>query len=313
MHARQDVPELVRFWSEHSGWDAVDERQWSMRFVEAPLGPAAIVLARDATTDEMRGQLAFFPSALHVRGHGEVTALRAFAPVLKRGTRGKLRVVEGMYEHAIDALAERKDACVYAFPDRLWRLLLNRYEGLLCNSYPTYSRRVPLERPFVVPSAFTLGSVRRWDTRVDQLWERARDLYDVAVVRDARAMSWKVGHGDFRVTSVERRGELVAVVAHREKAAGQWLICDLVAIDADALDAALRAAVNHAHAEALDKNRQRPITRIDVIATATLRPILDGLGFERVGYDFPIVIHRLSDALSDRDLAPDRWYVSAND
>jgi len=44
-----------------------------------------------------------------------------------------------------------------------------------------------------------------------------------------------------------------------------------------------------------------------------MEPVVRSLGFVRDAYDFPFVVHILDQTISIDDVAPPRWYISAND
>jgi len=50
-----------------------------------------------------------------------------------------------------------------------------------------------------------------------------------------------------------------------------------------------------------------------ILVTPVFEPVLGGLGFRRDRYTFPLVVHRVSPELADEDVAPEHWYLSAND
>jgi hypothetical protein len=133
-------------------------------------------------------------------------------------------------------------------------------------------------------------------------------------MRDAATLRWKLANARYAVTAVRRGGELAALVASRAKGDRQWLVCDLLAADAGpSLRAALAAAANVAHEESLVRTGDKEIRKVAVLATSALEPVVRDLGFTRDAYDFPIVTQVLDGSLRPEEVAPARWYVSAND
>ena len=123
-----------------------------------------------------------------------------------------------------------------------------------------------------------------------------------------------MGGSCYTVLGVERGGELVGLVASRQKGEHQWLICDLLAASAgDPLRATLAAAVNVAHSRALEPAAAEPVRKAALLVTPTLEPAARDLGFAREDYDFPLVVHALDPRLPPEEVAPEHWYVSAND
>ncbi|MGI8757163.1 MAG: hypothetical protein ACR2MB_15180 [Acidimicrobiales bacterium] len=318
MHTKDDEAALIRLWSEHGGWDQVDAETWAHRLLRPPLGEAAIALAVDADSDEILAQFAFIPSLISVNGR-EVSALRPFAPVFATAARRRSLVtsvhpVLKLYWHAVGALRARGDGLIYMVPDPRWVRFLRLLPYMQCGSFPLWSLPVPLVAPLSLGSGYAVASLPTWDERVDRLWDSASRLHQCLVVRDARTLPWKLSHGDYTVTAIERGGELVGLVASCQKGDRQWLVCDLLAADdGDSLRATLTAAVNIGHAEAVAAEPERPIRKVAILATPVLEPVLRDLGFTRDAYDFPLMIHILNPALPKQDVAPERWYLSAND
>lgn len=313
MHTKEDEEALIQLWSDHSGWDQLDVEAWSSRLLDPPLGSARIVVAEDDKTHEIVGQFAFIPSMVSVKGR-EVTALRPFAPIMATEHRGNLLPIIGMYRHAVGALRSRGDGMIYMMPDPRWVPLFRRFPGFLAGSFPLWSHKLPLPQPFDLPEGYIAGPNPGWGERVDRLWAKASQLHDCLVVRDTRSLPWKIGSGDYQVTAIQREGELVGLVASKQKGDRQWLICDLLAVDAGAaLEATLKAACNVGHYRAVIAPEDRPIHKVAVLTTSVFEPVVQRLGFYRDEYDFPMVVQPLDRSLDKRDVAPERWYVSAND
>jgi hypothetical protein len=92
------------------------------------------------------------------------------------------------------------------------------------------------------------------------------------------------------------------------------LVCDLLVADSgDSLRNTLIAVANVAHSEAIIPDREKPIIKVAVLATPIMEPVVRSLGFVRDAYDFPMVVHILDPTISIDDVAPPRWYISAND
>jgi hypothetical protein len=322
MSTEADEPALIRLWSEHGGWDRVDAEAWAHRLLRPPLGGAAIVVATDADSGEIQGQFAFIPSLVRV-GAREVPALRPFAPIMHKDYRGSFlgtivnplqHPVVAMYRHGAEALRQRGFGLVYMMPDPSWALLFRLFPSFRCGKFPLWSRPLPLPAPLPLGPGCTVSRLQPSGERVDRLWRSASQLHGATVVRDSRVLPWKIGSGDYEVLGVERAGELVGLVASRHKGERQWLIFDLLAADGeDALQATLSAACNLAHQRSVEADPGRPITKVAVLATPVLEAAVRGLGFARDAYDFYFAVQVLDPSLPRDDVAPARWYVSAND
>jgi hypothetical protein len=320
MHTESDEPSMIRLWSEHGGWDEIDSQIWAHRFVNTPLGAAPTVLATDAVSGELVGQFPFVPSLVMVNGQ-PVRALRPFAPIVAKSARGSFlsanpfdHPIVAMYMHATKALRSRGEGLVYMVPDPHWLPFFRVFPMLQCGSFPLWSRSLPLSVRLPLGEAYRAAPLQTWDERVDRLWRATLRLHGCLVVRDTRMLPWKVSHGEYNITVVERQEELVGLVVSRRKGERQWLVCDVLAADSgESLRATLIAVTNVAHAMAVVAPAEDPIHKVAVLTTPVLEPVLRELGFARDAYDFPLVVHVLDPAIASHDVAPARWYVSAND
>ena len=316
MHTKEDELTLIQLWSEHSGWDQVDTETWAQRLLDPPLGEASIALATDTDTGKIVGQFAFIPSLIAVNGR-EVPAVRPFAPIVTKAGRGFLSgahpIVE-MYWQGVKALQARGAGLLYMVPDPRWLRFFRMFPFLTCGSFPLWSLPLPLAAPLPLDDGYRMEPLEDWDERVDDLWYKASRLHSCLVVRNSRTLPWKIGRGDYTITAVERQGEMVGLVASQQKGDRQWLVCDLLAADAnDSLRNTLMAVANVAHTEAIIRDRNNPIIKVAVLATPIMEPVVSSLGFVRDAYDFPIVVHILDSTISKENVAPAQWYVSAND
>lgn len=319
-----DLPGIQRLWQEETNWGALAEAMWERVMAEsAGLGGISGAVAV-GESGAIVGQFAFLPSLVWVGGR-EVRAFRPGAPIVSRTLRFRSanpfrHPAVRMYNFAVKALRAQGDGLIYMIPDPRWLRLFKMFPFLRCGSFPLWQLPLPLDRPLPVGKGY---SALRFDSldaeAIDRLWERARGLYDCQVVRDSRTLPWKLSEPGYEVVGVERGGELVGLASGRPKGDRQWLLCDVIAVDAgEALRETVVAAVNladeRARALALDpSNQARPIRKVGVLATPLMQPALGALGFSRDAYDFPLVIHTLDPSLTKHDLNPARWYVSAND
>ncbi|MDQ3657850.1 MAG: hypothetical protein M3457_22595 [Chloroflexota bacterium] len=316
MHTKDDEPALIRLWSEHGGWDKVDTKDWAHRLLQPPFGPSTIALAEDVDTGDIVAQFAFIPWRVSVDGH-DVRALRAFAPVFAKPARSLLSSVHPiveMYRYAARTLGAQNERLIYTVPDPRWMHFLRMFPVLRSGTFPLWSLPLPLTHSVELGQGYAATSIEANDQRIDGLWKIASRLYGCMAVRDSRALPWKVSHGNYRVTGVERGGELVGVVAAQQKGDRQWLVCDLLAADAaDSLRATLVAAANVGQSEAVAAPVGFPIHKVAVLATPIMEPVLRDLDFARDAYDFPLMVHILDSTIARKDVDPARWYVSAND
>jgi hypothetical protein len=319
-HEVADLPDLERLWREETDWGEQSQslQRW---FMEAPFGPPRIVVARDVKSGEIVGQFRFMPSRVSIDGH-MVRAHRPFGTIITKAMRDSVasnnpleQPAVAMYLHAVAELQARGEQLIYMVPDPRWVRMFKMCPFLQTSSFPLWSLPTPLPAPLALGAGFTAGPLASWDDgQVDELWNAARRLHGCLMVRGANVLRWKLANGDFKVTAIERRGEMAGLVASRAKGDRQWLICDLLAADDnESLRATLAAAANIAHEEALARAGGEEIRKVATLATPLMEPIVRDLGFMRDEYDFPLVVHILDDRLRAKDTHPARWYVSAND
>ncbi|MDQ3242977.1 MAG: hypothetical protein M3Q09_04565 [Gemmatimonadota bacterium] len=313
-----DLAAVRTLWEENTTWGPLTAEMFNRYMVEWPLGPAGGVLAIDDASGEIVGQFAFVPSLVQVADR-QLRAFRPAAPIIAKRVRFSSpnplkHPAAGMYLHAVKALRARGDGLIYMVPDPRWMRFFRMFPGLVCGKFPLWSIPLPFAAPLALPAGLSAAPMTKWDGRVDRLWELGSRLHGCQVVRDAQTLSWRTGTGEYRVTGIHRGDELIGVVAARAKGDRQWLICDLLFADADdALIGVLAEAVNQGNEAAAAAPPERPIHKAAVLVTPIMERAARALGFTRDAYDFPLVIQILDRSISAADLAPDRWFVSAND
>lgn len=310
-----DVPELDRMWEAGTEWGKERFYKW---YLAAPFGAPKIVMATDTETGRAVGQFRFLPSLVSVDGR-EVAGSRPFGtivtPEMRRAIRSPNPLEQpaiAMYMFAAEALRAEGCGMIHMVPDPRWLRILKMFPFVRTGSFPLWSIPLPLAEPIPLGDGFSAGPLEGWDERVDGLWERASRLHGSLIVRDLRTLEWKIGNGFYTVTAVERGGELVGLVGALPKGEGQWLICDLLAADADeSLRATLAAACNAGDRCAAES--PKPLRKAAVLTTPVMETAVRELGFKRDQYDFPLAIHVLAPSLDKRAVDPARWYASAND
>jgi hypothetical protein len=251
---------------------------WQKHVVEAPMGGVSGAIATDSATGKIVGQFAFMPSRVTVDGR-EYRAFRPAAPIVARSLRFRspnplAHPAVRMYLHAAKELRERGDGLIYMVPDPRWVRFFKMFPNLQAGKFPLWKIDLPLAREMPMPEGHTAAPFDDLaGERVNRLWDAWSRLHPCSVVRDARSLPWKIGGGEYEILGVERGGELVGLVASRQKGDRQWLVCDVLAADAgESLRATYAAVVR-----------------------------------------LPVVVHILNKEIGKEDVDPSRWYVSAND
>lgn len=320
-----DLESLDRLWEEATDWGEQSQalRRW---FMESPFGKPSVVVATDDQTGKAVGQFRFMPARVSVDGR-EVDAVRPFGTIVTKeaheaaaAQRPLDNPIWAMLFRGIDEFRARGTGLVYIVPDERWVAFLKRatevltWANMKLGSFPLWSIPLPLTNGLLpLGEGFTASPLENWD-EVDQLWEASRKLHGCMVVRDASVLRWKLSQATFTVTAVKHDGELVGLVAAREKGDRQWLICDLLtADDGPALRATLAAAVNAGHEEAGARTEANELRKIAMLATSVLEPAMRSIGFMPDDYDFPLLLQVTDQSLSADDVSFERWYFSAND
>ncbi len=320
-----DLASLDQLWEDETDWGKQSQelRRW---FMEAPFGKPSVVVATDAETGKAVGQFRYMPVRVSVNGR-EVSAVRPFGTIVTKEAHEAAAArtlldnpIWAMYLRGADEFRARGVGLIYSVPDERWVGLFKRWAPALrmfkirYSSFPLWSLPLPLvSGPLSLGDGFTEMPLGTWDERVDRLWEAARKLHACMVVRDARMLRWRMAQTSYSVTCVQRDGELVGLVAAREKGDRQWLVCDLLGVDEVALRATLAAAANVGHKESTTRGETNELRKIAVLATPFIESIVRSLGYARDDYDFPLLVHVLDKSLRADDVKPERWYVSAND
>lgn len=319
LHRDEDLPELQRLWEESTTWGTLTAEIWRQHVVEAPLGGASIVVATDPADGRIVGEFAFIPSVVSVQGR-ELRSFRPAAPVVSKELRFRSvnpleHPAAAMYLYAVKALRERGDGLIYMIPDPRWVRFFRMFPNLQGGSYPLWKLDLPLSEPLPLPLGYTGEELTDLEgERIDRLWSAWSSFYTCLVVRDSRSLPWKIGSGEYTVLGIEKGGELVGLVASRYKGDRQWLICDVLAADLDqSLRATLAAVSNFANEQVRTAPPDRPIHKTAVLVAPAMEAAARSLGFVRDDYDFPMIVHILDPAIRKQDVAPEKWYVSAND
>lgn len=319
-HEDATRPGLERLWREATDWGEAtldNLRRW---FEVAPFGKPRIVVANDAATGEMVGQFRFMPSRVYVDG-AEVRAVRPFGTIVTAAMREAVgsnnpldQPVVAMYSRAVQELQAMGEQLIYMVPDPRWVRLFKMFPFLQTGSFPLWSLPLPLTTASTLDAGYIAAPLDAGDARIDTLWKKSALLHGCMMMRDAATLRWKLAQANYTTIGVEKDGELIGLVASRRKGDRQWLVCDLLAADAgESLRATLSAVVNVAHEKSLRGAGEEAIHKVAVLATPVMEPVVRDLGFARDAYDFPLVVHVLDDSLKLEDVAPARWYVSAND
>jgi GNAT superfamily N-acetyltransferase len=290
------MPEIARFRNEDRravdalyrrvfGHDMANASQlrWAWQYERNPLAqPAApdIWVAREGPT--IIGQYAAMPVRLRVAGCEVVGSWGMdvmVAPERQRQGVGEM-LVRAWDRHASAGLglglspasrrlfeklgwpALRTVPCLMkpltrrAFRRATWPMPVNRFVSAV--TYP-YVRFVSRLRPL----GAQVEPIRHFDGRFDELWERVRTSFDLAVCRNAAYLNWKYAappHVRYSMVALERDGKVggYAVYRHVQEPRGRvTLLVDFLADPSDVvgMDTLLRWVDREARAADSDKVR----------------------------------------------------------
>jgi hypothetical protein len=322
MHTTADTDALVNFWNKNSDWDQINRTEWEHRFLHSPMGPAAFALAIDKDSEDIIAQSAFFPSLTIVDGQ-EVKSYRPFGAVVSKDHRAASgflvmqKLMVKMYLLAAKSFSGNSVGLLHMLPDPRWARIIGLFPFLQTSKFPLWSHALPLKNLKKLDEGFTITPVEPSDKRIDGLWLKASKQYNCMMVRDTRMLPWKTSHGSYQTMGVFKDNELVGLFAYIKKAKDhQWLITDLLTADTgESLRATLMACCNWLQGQLMDlpENEKTVLTKIALLATPVMEPVLKEIGFYRDDYDFVFVVHLLDKKLDKMQVEPAQWYVSAND
>lgn len=308
-----------RLWLEATEWGKIKSGHAPL-MLNAPFGKPRVIIATDTDSGEDVGQFHFLP--LHVMVDGKVIrAVRPFGTIVTPAMHAAAVInnpldqpAVAMYTRAVAELKAMGEQLVYMVPDPRWIRLFKMFPFLQAGTFPLWSLPVPIEKPVELDKAYTVAPLKEGDERVDRLWEKSSRLHGCMVLRNGSTLQWKLSNAGYTTTAVEKDGELVGLVASRQKGDRQWLVCDMLCADAgDSMRATLTAASSVAHEKSLTGVGKEAIHKVAVLATPLMEPILRDLGFVRDAYDFPLIVHVLDENIAAEDVNPSRWYVCATD
>lgn len=318
MYTADDIDALVQFWNENAGWDEIDRTEWERRFCHTPFGPSSVVLAVKENSDEIQGQIVFIPTEINVDGR-VVNARRPYAVVLKSSLRQGLRllsmmeIVIKMYNHATARFKASGVGLIHMMPDPGWARAFKFLPNTQTDSFLLWSLALPMQQPFAMSEEYTVRAISSTNEAIDGLSEKNNRLYGCSFPRNTKTLSWKMSHATYQAFGVFRKGELVGVSTSQIKEKDkQWLICDVLAADnGESLRATLKAACNAARQ--YTTTNETSVHKVAILVTPLLEKAVQDIGFQKDNYKFPMVVQILDQTISKQQVAPERWYASAND
>jgi hypothetical protein len=223
-------------------------------------------------------------------------------------------IIFKMYNHAIDHFRSTGIGLVHMLPDPRWARAFRLLSGIQTGNFPLWSISLPLTEKFTLPEGYMVRPIEANDEKINLLWEKNSALYGCSLLRNTKTLSYKTSHGDYHLIGVFYNNELVgltaSVVKEKDK---QWLICDMISVDGEEILSVLMKATSNAAHDFVTLQTGSKIGKAAILATLLIEKNIEKLGFKKENYKFPIVVQLLDPKLSKQQVAPERWYASAND
>ena len=321
----EDIESMADFWSKNSEWDVIDRAEWEKRFVNTPFGRAVVALGVDEETEKIIGQFVFIPVDIIVNGK-EIKGYRPFAPILQKSLQTKFGIASlltgqhpllKMYKIVENHLTKHGVTLIYIIPDPRWSRVLQAFPFILTHRFPLYTRTITISDGSIFPPDTGFSIVTASDVEIDLLWQQSSTTYSCSIVRNNKSLTWKASHGNYKIYIVKQNNQTIGLfnIIYKQKDR-HWLICDVLAIDKnECLDIILQAACIAIQEENNGSgiSNDRP-GKMAILATPAIENIVKKLGFEKNDYHFTLAVHLLNkDGIDKKNIAPENWYVSAND
>ncbi len=316
-----DLPGIKRLWLEETDWGALPE-EFMQQWEAAPGGSPRTLIAVNEVDGSVIGQFGFLPLTIKV-GDRHVSGVRPHSTIVSKTYRDSIKTLDlaeqpsaAMYANGLRQLREEGVKIAYMVPHPRWTGLFRFQPMAQLKTFPLHSLQFPLDSAFALPDGWSAYEIESWGASIDDLCERWSPQYQCGIVRTAQVLAWKARIGEHRSLAVHRRGELAGVVISKIKGDRMWQVCDMItADDSDALKATLIAAILDGARFGDDAGLppEKKMRKTSILATPLMQPVLAELGFSRDDWNFPLVVERLDDSISADDVAPEKWYVAADD
>jgi len=316
----EDDATLIHFWRENGGWDELDQAAWDHRFNKAPMGKARIVIAQHPETEELVGQLAFFPIKVTVNDM-EGLGYRGFAVIIKKerehfkGILGMKNITVGMNLYAADIFKEEGATLIYHLPDPRWARWFNLLSHMRGASFPLYTFPIDEISKLEIKENYSSDTIPPSSDAIDNVWNNNQQMVKNSIVRDKKVLPWKISHGPFLYLGITKNEQLMgwATFIKREHSR-QFLIGDIIAMDTTSLKHLLIAVCKAVCKELEnDPEAKTKIDKVSILGASWMLETLEGLGFKKNKYRFPFFIQQLDEKIDKKTIGPKNWFVCAND
>ena len=306
-----DRPALQKLWNEETKWGNLTRDLWDEWFVNTPYDPAIIGVVEDES-GRIVGQAVGLPTLVQVDDR-QVRALRLSSGILQERVRKRrlsgddhpiIRCFQCLRE---SAAVSRVYELVYGLPVYAWTPAFKNLAGYQVQEYHCVERS--LSRETGDSRGLTVKQASGFGLEYERLWEEARQSFPIecGVVRNRRWLDFRSSGRLVLEIRSAKSGRLEGFVAIRK----DGLIADVLTRRKELLVGALEAVL-HQFPRTSDRSLGQP-QRLKAMETSVLKPALEALGFERSSYRFAFFCRQLGSAVSAKQIAPARWYVTPGD
>ncbi len=322
-----DIDKIIIFWNENSGWDDnMDRTEFNRRFCGSSLGAPIIMIAIDNDVDEVVGLFCFLPISVTINNKvGK--CYRPFGAVFKESFRSKFGIanfltgthpLHKLYKKGTEIALEENAVIAYIIPDPRWGRILKTMPFEMCQ-YPLWSHKLPLGENINIDTRIDIKKIEDTDPDIDSLWMQSSKENICSLTRNAKFYQWKIAlsHDRIKLRGIYYDNKLIGLFTFDFKAGEhQWIIGDLLTLNNDeALKLTLQAACRAIQNEYSQKEiKPDKLYKAALLATPVIEQAVKDIGFYKDNYSFTLAVHLLDKKqFSKADVAPQNWYVSAND
>jgi hypothetical protein len=284
-----------------------------------------MMLAIDEGIKEMVGLCCFLPVEVSIHGVEE-KAYRPFGAIIKESFRerfGLASLLTGnhpilqLYKHGAKQAVLNNAAITYLIPDHRWERL-SAIMPFQSHRFPLWSIDLPLNQDWLEDAHISIKKSDVADVDIDLLWKRSSKDGFCMLSKKSKFYESKIHmrHGSVQLWTVHKSSTLIALFTLHFKADERhWLIGDLLSLDYnESLTLLIKAACKAAQLEYDEKKLSGgKIFKVSILANSIIQERVTALGFYKEKYNFLFAVHLLNGRFSEKEVAPEKWFVSAND
>lgn len=201
-------------------------------------------------------------------------------------------------------------------PDVRWVRAFQFIPGVQIAQFPLWC--LPLDKKLAeqLPDGYAIENISPDDSRINELWAKSSRLHDCGIVRKTDFLTFKLSHRNYKYLGITCNSRIVGFSAYLYHPEIRGIIiCDVLAEDEETLKLITKLSCSRAYDLKLSLSEENQIKceKVSILATPPIQKIVAEMGLVKNKYNFSLVVHVLSKALSKKEVRPERWYVSAND